>query len=129
MIKIEFVRNNIYFENKCLMFHNAFNKQIRDVIYLDEFIFVKAGKRIHLPNDNYNFEDNIFKFNSKGELLYRTGMLNIEYPIDSGVFENWEASDMSIVNNQLYLGYSKGYEAWFDIETGELIRGQFENRK
>jgi len=129
MIKIEFVTNNIYFEDKCLMFHNIFNKQIRDVIYLNEFIFIKAGRRIHLPNDNYKFEENIFKFNNEGELLYRTGMLRVEYPIGSGVFEDWEASNMSIVDNQLYLGYSKGYEAWFDIETGELIKAQPENRK
>ena len=129
MIKVEFWMSEILFKNECLLFFNKYNKQIYDVIYYNNFLFVHAAKRAHLPNNNYKFEDNIFKFNSDGDLLYRTGMLKIEYPIDSGIFENWEASDMSIVDNQLYLGYSKGYEAWFDIETGKLIKAQPEGRK
>ena len=129
MIKVGFWMSGISFENEYLYFFNEYNKQIYDVIYYNDFLFVRAAKRAHLPNDNYKFEDNIFKFNSKGELLYRTGMLNVEYPSNSGIFEDWEASDMSIVDNQLYLGYSKGFEAWFDIETGKLIKAQPENRR
>ena len=56
-------------------------------------------------------------------------MLKIEYPIDSGNFESWEVSNMNIVNDKLYLGYSRGYEAWHDIKSGEFITGRFENRK
>lgn len=129
MIKLDFWMSGISFNKEYLNFFNRYNKQIYDVIFYKDFIFIRAGKRVHLQNDNYKLEDNVFKFNNKGKLLFRTGLLKIEYPIDSGNFESWEVSNMNIVNDKLHLGYSRGYEAWYDIKSGEFINGRFENRK
>ena len=121
----------IELDNKTITLGNHIkNRRVNKFILHDNYIFVCTHLSEHLislyPELNIK-ANNIFKFDKQGNLLFKTGLLKLEKEVFGE--KEFEASNLSIKENQLYLGYGIGYEAWADIETGEIIRGQFEGRK
>tara|TARA_B100000378_G_C18026232_1_gene405911 strand:- start:34 stop:432 length:399 start_codon:yes stop_codon:yes gene_type:complete len=108
------------------------NRRINKFIIHNDYIYLCTNLSEHLISlfPEYDIKaDNILKLDKKGNLIYKTGLLKLEYPPKSGNIKEFEASNLSIQDNQLYLGYGIGYEAWADIETGKIIKGRFDGRK
>ena len=118
--------NILEFENKTFYF-SEYKKQIFEFNILGDYIYILTNNGWRNEFSEYEISNNVFKFDFNGNLIYRTGLLELEKSVFGK--SKFEASDLSIQEGQLYLGYSIGYEAWADIETGEIIRGQFEGRK
>lgn len=126
MISLDFILGTLTIGENEIFYRNEYDMEIYKMINYQENVYLSFYHKI---NKEAVIVDTIYKFDNQGVFVYKTGLLTVEYPLNSGEQETWEASNMSIVNNQLYLGYSKGYEAWFDIETGKLIKAQPENRR
>lgn len=122
----------IQLNDKAITLGKHLNKRrINQFILNDDYIYVCTYLTEYMskayPELRNTKENNVLKFDLQGNLIYKTGLLKLDKPV-FGEHE-CEVSDLSIQNNQLYLGYSIGYEAWADIETGKIIRGRFEGRK
>lgn len=129
MVSIDIILGGLKINERYVSFKSQYKKEINQIVFHDNYIYIRGGKGHRISEDEYKIDDTIYKFDNKGELIYKTGLLTIEYPINSGRFETWEASSMNIINNELYLGYSRGYEAWANVTTGEILRGNFENKR
>jgi hypothetical protein len=130
MVIIDTILGNIQLDGNNFAFSSKFHKRIHKVIFYDNHIYILGGRYGNPDQDkNYKLNDTVFKLDAKGVLLYKIGLLKIEYPIDSKKEETWEASNLDILNGELQLGYARGYRVFADVETGAVLRGEFENRK
>lgn len=125
-IKFNIYMNILVINNKTIYF-SEYQKQIFEFNILDNHIYILTNKGWRNDYSEYEISNNIFKFDFDGNLIYRTGLLKLEKPVFGE--KEFEASNLSIQDDKLYLGYGIGYEAWADIKTGEIIHGQFEGRK
>lgn len=125
-VKFNIYMNILSINNKNIYF-SEYHKQIFEFNIIKNYIYILSNKGWRNEYTNYEISNNIFKFDFDGNLIYRTGLLELEKPVFG---ENkHEASNLSIQDGQLYLGYSIGYEAWANIETGKIIKGRFEGKK
>ncbi len=125
-VKFNIYMNILIINNKNIYF-SEYQKQIFEFNIIENHIYILTNKGWRDDYSNYQISNNIFKFDFDGNLIYRTGFLELEKPVFGE--KKFEASNLSIKDGQLYLGYGIGYEAWADIETGKIIKGRFEGRK
>lgn len=129
MISIDIILGIVDFKGNQIDFSSKYHKAIKKVIFYDDHIYVLGGKFGNAEQDKgYEINDTVFKFDKNGILLYKIGLLQIEYPINSKTIEEWEASNLDIFNGEIQLGYARGYRIFADIETGVVLRSEFENR-
>lgn len=87
---------------------NEHRRIIKFILY-EDYIYVCTELSQYVISSFPKFDikaDNVLKLDKKGNLIYRTGLLKLDNP----VFEEkeFEASNLSIKDNQLYLGYGIG---------------------
>lgn len=94
MIKIDYTGSIIYTENKDIYISQLirptntsqkFDWKISSIILDNKSIYLLLFNITN--NKKRSLVNTIFKFNNKGELVYKTGLLTIEYPINSGKYE------------------------------------------
>lgn len=133
MYSIDLENNRIDFlstGSRVYIFNN-FKLRISQVLISNSYLIIRGMPRRNYspPSDYFDDDfcrDNVFLFNVKGELVYKTGRRHD----DSGEISYVEYVEyVEVMQNTLKLYYQSNYEIVVDLETGRKLNESYNLKK
>lgn len=124
MIEVNYNNSSLWLENKEYLIYSEFKLHLNQVIIDKDYVFALCIA--DEQEDNYQsllLLNNVFAFKSSGELLWRSGVFELEYP--QGRMIKIPASFMKIEGNIVKLFFQSNHEISLDKLTGKILKKEF----